>query len=29
MKPVIEEHTATVGADTVAAVQAEIAKVRR
>ncbi len=29
MKPVIEKHTATVGADTVAALQAELAKVRK
>ena len=29
IKPVIDKHTATVGADTVAAVQAEIAKVRK
>ena len=29
IKPVIEKHTATVGADTVAAAQAEIAKVRK
>ena len=29
MKPVIDKHTATVGAETVAAIQAEIAKVRK
>ena len=29
MKPVIDKHTATVGADTVAAIQAELAKVRK
>lgn len=29
MKPVIEKHTATVGADTVAALQAELAKLRK
>jgi TRAP-type C4-dicarboxylate transport system substrate-binding protein len=29
MKPVIEKHSATVGADTVKAIQAELAKVRK
>jgi TRAP-type C4-dicarboxylate transport system substrate-binding protein len=29
MKPVIAKHSATVGADTVAAIQAELAKLRK